>query len=155
MQLFRHRLDPDADERRQHSRRVTGGDFLGYRLRVAVLFGVGPDAVAVFEVDAEVLDRLARELVDDPRADRSGEPGLVGRKRERAGERTGVRRVLVENRARDRADLRRRISLEEVRAAIQAVHGLAIAALSRICAAGGGVGLAKARNNWRQRPRAQ
>ena len=36
---------------------------------VAVLLGVGPVAVAVLEVDAEVLDRLALELRADARVD--------------------------------------------------------------------------------------
>ena len=77
VQLLRHRLDADADERRQCSRRVTRGDFLGHRLRMAVFFSVRPDAVAVLEVDAEVLDRLARELVDNARCEslRRARPG--------------------------------------------------------------------------------
>ena len=75
VQLLRHRLDADADERRQRSRRQPPR--LPRRpLRVAVFFGVGPDAVAVLEVDAEVFDRLARELFDDAGANRVGEPGL-------------------------------------------------------------------------------
>ena len=69
----RHRLDPDADEWRQRARLETGGDLLGDRYGMAVLFGVRPDAVAVLEVDAEVLDRLARQLVDDAAANGLGQ----------------------------------------------------------------------------------
>ena len=43
--------------------------------RVAVLLGVGPVAVAVLEVDAEVLDRLALELRLDARVDHGREIG--------------------------------------------------------------------------------
>ncbi len=49
----------------EESRRESRGDFLGDRTRVTVLFGVRPDAVAVLEVDAEIFDRLAPQLVDD------------------------------------------------------------------------------------------
>jgi hypothetical protein len=50
-----------------------GGDLVGRRQREAILFGVGPVAEAIFEIDAIVLDRLARQLVDDAQVDAIGE----------------------------------------------------------------------------------
>ena len=73
LQLLAQRLDADADERRQRAVRQPRRDLVGRGLRVAVLFVVGAVAVAVLEVDAEVLDRLARQLVDDARVDAVGE----------------------------------------------------------------------------------
>ncbi len=45
------------------------------RLRVAVFLVVRPVAEAVLEVDAEVLDRLALQLLDHARVDACGEVG--------------------------------------------------------------------------------
>ena len=65
--ILGQRLDADADERRQHAglssaarHGLRGGD------GVSVFFVVGPVAVAVLEVDAVVLDRLALELGEGP-----------------------------------------------------------------------------------------
>ena len=44
--------------------------------RVTVLFSVRPGAVAVLEIEAIVLDRLALELLDDARAHGVREPGM-------------------------------------------------------------------------------
>ena len=69
VQLVRHRLDADADERRQRAGDHAGGDFLRCRLRVAIFLGVGPRAVAVLEIETEILDRFALELGEDALAD--------------------------------------------------------------------------------------
>ena len=42
-------------------------------MRVLVLLGIGPVTEAVLEVDAKILDRLPRQLVDDARVDARGE----------------------------------------------------------------------------------
>ena len=97
--------------------------------RVAVLLVIGPVAVAVLEVDAEVLDRLARQLVDDARVDAVGERRDRGRSPRRA--RRGVGRVLVERPQRHRAELPRRVGLEQVRAAVDRVHRLALRGVAR------------------------
>ena len=84
LQLFVQRLDPDADPGRQRARRQRGRHFVGRRLRDAILFLVRPVAEAVLEIDAEVLDRLARQLVDDAEVDAIGQRRVQA---ERAGER--------------------------------------------------------------------
>ena len=58
MHLSRQRLDAYADKWRQQSCRVCGSDFLRDGSRVAILFGIRPDAIAVLEVDAKIFDRL-------------------------------------------------------------------------------------------------
>ena len=74
--LGAERLDPDAEERRQQplgetARHLARGGHGG-----RVLVGVGARAVAVLEVDAEVLDRLAPQLGEHALVHREGEPGL-------------------------------------------------------------------------------
>src|SRR5262249_57633088 len=73
LQLLGQRLDADADRRRQLTVAQSRGHFAGGDLREAVLFLIGPVAEAVLEIDAEVFDRLARELVDEPPVDAVGE----------------------------------------------------------------------------------
>ena len=84
-----------------------GGDLVGGAPRVLVLLVVGPIAEAVLEVDPEILDRLARQLVDDARVDALGERRI---ETERRRQRRRVRRVLLQRRAarRRRASARRR-----------------------------------------------
>ena len=104
VQLLRQRLDADADERRQRAAASAAATPPAADARVSVLFGVRPDAVAVLEVDPEVLDRLAAQLGDDARADRLGEAGRVVRQpteAKRRPKRRRVRRILVERRERD------------------------------------------------------
>ena len=84
------------------------GDLAAPRCGVAVLLVVRAVAVAVLEVDAEVLDRLALQLLDDARVDRSARAAIEA---ERRGERRRVRRVLVERAQRERAELLRRVGL--------------------------------------------
>ncbi len=61
-----HALDPDTDVRR----RAAVGDGRRHQTRgtdrLGVLLGVGARAVAVLEVDPQVLDRLAHQLGPDP-----------------------------------------------------------------------------------------
>ena len=90
VQLARHRLDPDADERRQRAGDHAGRDFPGRRLRVAIFLGVGPRAIAVLEIEAKILHRLAFQLREHARADRFGQRGIVGRQAQ--GLREGRRR---------------------------------------------------------------
>ncbi len=110
------------------------------RYGMPVLLGVRPDAVSVLEVDAEVLDRLARQLVDDAAANGLGQRALVRRQSERRCERRRVWRVLIEHGARDHADSCSGVGLEEVRTAVDAVDGLPVAGFTRIGAAGSEVG---------------
>jgi hypothetical protein len=63
--------------------------------RVAVLLGVGAVAVAVLEVDAEVLDRLALELLARTRA-WTARASASGPEPDRARERRGDRARLLE-----------------------------------------------------------
>ena len=86
---------------------MPGRDLLRRGRGVAVLFGVGPVAVAVLEVDAEVLDRLAPQLVDDARANRWR--GVAASRPSARAQASRRRRVLVERRQRQRAELRRRV----------------------------------------------
>ncbi len=114
-------LDPHADERRQRAVRVRRGDFDGRGLGVAVLFGVRAVAVAVLEVQPEVLDRLASQLLDHARMDARGRRR---REAERGGERGRIGRVLVQGPQRRGAEARRGVRLEEVRAAVHHVNRL-------------------------------
>ena len=91
-QLVAEVLDPDADERRERAVRGAGGDFDGGRFGVPVLFRVRPVAVAVLEIQPEVLDRLALQLLRHPRVDarRGGR-----REAEHRAERVRIRGVFV------------------------------------------------------------
>ena len=79
LELLAQRLDADADEGRQRVLPETQRHLLGRRSGVGVFLGVGPVAVAVLEVDAEVLDRLVAQLLDDARVHRLGERSRGGR----------------------------------------------------------------------------
>jgi hypothetical protein len=97
MKLARHGLDADADERRQRGGLQAGGDLERGGARVAVFFGVRPRAVAVLEVDAEVFDRLAPQLLQHPGAHRRGERGIARREANRRSEGRGCRCQLFES----------------------------------------------------------
>jgi hypothetical protein len=88
---------------------------------VSVLLGVGAVAVAVLEVDAEVLDGLARELLTHAAVDRLLQSL---RQVERAGEGRAVGRELLERAVRDRAETCRRVGFEQVGTAVHRVHRL-------------------------------
>ena len=132
LELGVERLDADADERRQRVR----GESLRHLFRggfgVAVFLGVGPRAVTVLEVDPVVLDRLVVQLVDDAAVQVVRRVAVQVREPERAGERAGVGRVLLQRAQRGRAHARGDVALEQVRAAIHGVNGLAVAALAGV-----------------------
>src|SRR2546423_47970 len=67
------RLDADADEGAQRQSVAALGAFASGLRGVPVLFGVGADAVAVLEVDAEILHRLALQFLLHARVDRLGD----------------------------------------------------------------------------------
>ena len=115
-------LDPDPDERRERAFREALGAFLARRPGVAVLLRVGTDAVAVLEIDAEVFHRLALQLLLDPAVDDLGDAGIDS---DRLREGGGVRRVLRERLEGEVSELSGRVALEQVRAAVDRVHGLA------------------------------
>ena len=106
-----------------------GGDLLRGGGGVAVLFVVGAIAVAVFEVDAEVFDGFARELLADALVDLGGE---VAANADRFGERRGIGRVAVERLQRELAELLRRLGREQMRAAVDGVHRLARAGVAGV-----------------------
>ena len=122
LQLVAERLDPDADRRRQRAGLRCPRRPRRPPLRVLVLLGVGAVAEAVLEVDPEILDRLARQLVDDARVDARARASAS--RPERRGERRRVGRVLLQRAQRDRAELLRRVGLEQMRAAVDDVHRL-------------------------------
>ena len=68
-------------------------------------------------------------LCDDPRADLLGE---LRREVERPRQRRRVRRVLVQSRERELPELARRVRAEEVRSAVEGVHGLAVGAFAGV-----------------------
>ena len=143
-QLVRERLDADAVERRGGLLRDPAREFLRGGVGVPVLLGVGAMAVAVLEVDPEVLDRLAPELLDHPGMDGPGQPDVEPEGR---GEGLGVGRVLGERGERQRAQPGRRVGPEEVGTAIDGVHWLSMHCRSDRAARG------KDRR-WRTLPRA-
>jgi hypothetical protein len=120
MRFVRHRLDPQADPRRQHAAFDSACDLEGRRLGVTVFFGVGPVAVAILEVDAIVLDRLTAQARDDTFANRGGDVT----KTECARESRRIGRVLVQRRERQRPKARGSVSAEQVGAAVKGVYGL-------------------------------
>ena len=128
VQLLDERLDADADERRQRAGVEPRATSLRRRLRVAVLLGVRAVAVAVLEVDSEVLDRLAAQLLCNSRADLLCEarPGLARVEPENPIERLRIRCVLVQGRHCENAKFRRRVCPEQMRPAIYRMHGLPI-----------------------------
>ena len=67
------RLEPDPDERRRGTGADGGRDPLGGADGIGVLDRVAADAVAVLEVDPQVLDRLALELLAHARRDGCGD----------------------------------------------------------------------------------
>jgi hypothetical protein len=121
-QLLGERLHPDADELGQRAGLVRLRHLARGVRHVAVFIRVGPRAVAVLEVDAEVLDRLARQLVDDARVHGLGEHPQP----QRLIQRRGIGRVLGERAPRHLAQLRRGVGAEQVAASVDHVHRLAL-----------------------------
>ena len=88
---------------------------------VAVFLGVRAVAVAVLEIQPEVLDRLALQLF--------GHAGMDAGRRVRCEaedgrERARIRRMFLEHAQRRRAEPRGRVRLEQVRAAVNRVNRL-------------------------------
>ena len=122
LQLLVQRLDPDADPRRQRAAASAFATSSAADCAKPILFLVGPVAEAILEIDAEVLDRLARELVDDAQVDAIGQAGDPGPSAPASA--AGVGRVLLQRAQRQRAELLRGVGLEQVRAAVDGVHRL-------------------------------
>ena len=129
MELFRHRLDAYANEWRQRSGFQTRRHLPRRGLRVAVLFRINAVAVAVLEIYPEIFDWLATEFFDDASADGCGID--VRAEPERSDQCLSVRGVFVQRGECNCTQLRRGISLEQVRAAIHRVHRLPVATLPR------------------------
>ena len=113
-----------------------------------VLFGVRTIAVSVLEIDPEILDRLARQLFDQPRVEAVRRPRVRSPTQPPASRR---RRVLVERPQGHRAQLLRRIGGEEMRAAVDGVHGLARGRIAGIAIGNGLVGCGQRRCEFVQR----
>src|SRR5687767_4393551 len=73
-QFFVERLDADADERRECTVLTSLGSFSRSRSCVTVFFLIGSIAVAVFEVDAKVFNRLALKFLRHSAVDCVGQP---------------------------------------------------------------------------------
>src|SRR5207244_13383938 len=73
LQFLAERLDADADAGRQRARGQAGRHFVGRSACKSILFFIRAAAEAVLEIDAEITDRLARQLVDDARVDAIGQ----------------------------------------------------------------------------------
>src|SRR5207244_3755455 len=89
--------------------------------RVAVFLIVRSIAVAVLEIDAEVFDRLTLQFRND--ASINGIREIV-RNAQDAAELEWIGREFVERAQSQRAELHRRVALEQVRAAVNGVHRL-------------------------------
>ncbi len=95
---------------------------------MSVLFLIRTIAVTIFEVDAEILDRLPLQLFDDARVDdrrdRTRQPDRI-RKRVR------IRRMIPKRALRKSAELDGGVRFEQMRAAVDRVYRLAMSGLSR------------------------
>src|SRR2546429_543528 len=81
----------------------------------SILFFVGAISEAVLEIDAEILDRLARQLVDDARVEAIGERAIDP---DRVGQRRRIRRVVLQRAKCGTAQFLGGIGLEQMRAAV-------------------------------------
>jgi hypothetical protein len=127
MQLGRHRLDANPDERRQRIVTHCLRDRSSAGPGVTIFLGVGSNAIPILVVDPEILDRLALKLVADALVDRLGElPAslIVGRQADRVRQRAWVGRVLVHGPAGELAELGDGVGSEELRATVDDVDGL-------------------------------
>src|SRR5205823_7638026 len=88
---------------------------------MAVLFSVGSIAIAIFEIESEVFHGFALKLLDDAGVDhrRGGSPDSHG-----CSESVRVSAILLQHTKRRRAETRRRVRPEQMRAAIDCVDGL-------------------------------
>ena len=130
------RLDPNADERRKQAFGHRARRLLGRAHRRRVLFGVGTRAEPILEVDAEILDRLAFELLLHALVDDRDQPFAVRPRGKREAD--GLREVgRVSSVSRHRAtrafaEARHRLRAKQLRAAVDGVHRLPRGAVARI-----------------------
>ncbi len=87
---------------------------------MAVFFRIGSIAVAIFEVESEIFNRLSAKLLDDAGVNSGG--GLPDS--DRRGKRVRVSGVLLKRTQRALTKTPRRVRLEKVRAAIYGVDRL-------------------------------
>jgi hypothetical protein len=131
-------LEADAGPGRAVVRPRRGRDRRRGRSGGLVLLVARPDPVAVLEVDAQVLDRLARELVAHP-----GEH-LLGADAGRGGQVRGRRGVLVEQAQRRVTPLPVRPAGGAVGRHVDRVHGLARPRVAGVAGGQLGVGVGEA-----------
>ena len=112
--LGRERLDPDAEEGRQAVSRQPGRAFRTSRPRHPVLLRIRADAEPILEIDPEILDRLAPELLSQAR-----EHMLVDVAVERGGENRGVGSAVRQGVERQLAPLGRESRPKQVRADVR------------------------------------
>src|SRR6266550_3823555 len=93
LELLAERLDPNPDARWKRPGAKSAGDLIGRRAREMILFGVGPRAEPVLEIDSEILDRFPRQLFDNAWVDAAREIGI---ELESLRQCRSARRVLVE-----------------------------------------------------------
>jgi hypothetical protein len=137
VQLGGHGLDTEPDERRQRIILQSAGDRTRAGLGVIILLGVWADAIAVFVVDPEILDRFALQLVADALVHCLGEPevAVVAQGHtDRLGQRVGVGRVLVHRTQGELTELWDGIGGEELGAAIHGMNWLPSTRFSRVAA---------------------
>src|SRR5439155_12618065 len=109
LQLLGERLDADADSGRQRAAFQRDRDMTSSICGICVLFVVGPVSKTVLEIDPEILDRLAPQLVDETGVETCGERTVDP---ECGGERVSVGRVGVQRPPREVAELLHRVGLE-------------------------------------------
>ena len=126
--LGRHRLDANADERRQRTARQSLCHLVGGTDGVGVLFVIGPDAVAVLKIDPKVLDRFAGKLFPDSFMHNARQ---FARYAEDRGQHRRVARVFVKCRRREPAELCRCLGAEKLGSAVNCVNRLAAMRVSR------------------------
>ena len=102
----------------------------------SVFLMVGPVAVAVFEVETEVLYRFARQLVRDPRMDGRRQARVI--EAEGLGQGRGIGSVALHELQRYVAQFSGRVGTKQVGAAVDRVDGLPVGTVAGIL---GGEGL--------------
>ena len=148
LQLLAERLDANADRRGQRAIAHRRRHFVRGDLRVPIFFVIRAVPEAVLEIDPIVLDRFARQLVDDAEVDAIGERGVEA---DGGGEGPRVGRMILQRLQRERAELLRRVGLEQMRAAVDDVHRLAARRIAGELARDGGVRLVDRIEDRRQR----
>ncbi len=98
---------------------------------MAVFLGVGTRAVAVFEIEPQILHGLALQFREHARVDGLGQRRAIGRHADRFRERRGRGAEFVERGERCRAIGAHRITPERVAGADQRVHRLPAGGVAR------------------------